>query len=97
MQKENDLQYLLNLRENRSDNKREWQVKIENPLYGRGCLSVPYVQNALLDEGFEDDAALDETIKKLEQDLKKARKKEVEGQDEPTVCPFTSVTVPLEA
>lgn len=97
MQKENDLQYLLNLRENRSDNKREWQVKIENPLCGRGCLSVPYVQNALLDEGFEDDAALDETIKKLEQDLKKARKKEVEGQDEPTVCPFTSVTVPLEA
>lgn len=97
MQKENDLQYLLNLRENRSDNKRERQVKIENPLCGRGCLSVPYVQNALLDEGFEDDAALDETIKKLEQDLKKARKKEVEGQDEPTVCPFTSVTVPLEA
>lgn len=96
MQKEKDLQYLLNLRENRSDSKREWQVKIDNPLYGRGCLPVPHLQNALLEEGFEDDAALDDTIKKLEQSLKKARKKEVEGQDEPTVCPLTSITVPLE-
>ena len=43
------------------------------------------------EEGFEDDAALDETIKKLEQDLKKARKKEAEGQEEPT---FTLVDVP---
>lgn len=76
LQKENDLRYLLNLRENQGDNKREWQ-------------------NTLLEEGFDDDAALDETIKKLEQDLKKVRKKESEGQDEPTEEPtFTLVDVP---
>ncbi|KAI6153133.1 chromatin remodeling complex subunit [Pisolithus tinctorius] len=52
-------------------------------------------QNTLLEEGFDDDAALDETIKKLEQDLKKVRKKESEGQDEPTEEPtFTLVDVP---
>ncbi|KAG6331984.1 hypothetical protein ID866_7104 [Astraeus odoratus] len=77
LQKENDLQYLLNLRESRSDNKREWQ-------------------NTLLEEGFDDDAALEETIKKLEQDLKKVRKKEADGQDEPMQeePTFTLVDVP---
>ncbi|KAL4069236.1 hypothetical protein J3A83DRAFT_4095857 [Scleroderma citrinum] len=76
LQKENDLQYLLNLKENRGDNKREWQ-------------------NVLQEEGFEDDAALDETIKKLEHDLKKARKKEADGQDDPMEEPtFTLVDVP---
>jgi hypothetical protein len=38
-------------------------------------------QNKLQTEGFDDDAGLDETIKKLESDLKKARKKEVDGDD----------------
>ncbi|KAI5983595.1 hypothetical protein EDD15DRAFT_2178839 [Pisolithus albus] len=76
LQKENDLRYLLHLRENRGDNKREWQ-------------------DALLEEGFDDDAALDETIKKLEQDVKKVRKKESDGQDEPMEEPtFTLVDVP---
>ncbi|KAH7911817.1 hypothetical protein BJ138DRAFT_1135143 [Hygrophoropsis aurantiaca] len=62
LQKENDLQYLLSLKEDRSENKREWA-------------------NTLQTEGFDDDAALDETIKKLELDLKRTRKKEVEGDD----------------
>jgi actin-related protein 5 len=47
-------------------------------------------------EGFDDDAALDETIKKLESDLKKARKKEAaadggEDAEEPT---FPLVDIP---
>ncbi|KAG6919454.1 hypothetical protein DXG01_005713 [Tephrocybe rancida] len=35
----------------------------------------------LQEEGFDDDAGLEETIKKYESDLKKARKKEAEGED----------------
>ncbi|KAG6850172.1 hypothetical protein H0H93_016852 [Arthromyces matolae] len=35
----------------------------------------------LQEEGFDDESGLDETIKKLESDLKKARKKEAEGED----------------
>ncbi|KAG6874163.1 hypothetical protein C0995_005581 [Termitomyces sp. Mi166 len=47
----------------------------------------------LQEEGFDDEAGLDETIKKLENDLKKARKKEAEGEDteEPS---FPLVDVP---
>ncbi|KAJ7836347.1 chromatin remodeling complex subunit [Mycena olivaceomarginata] len=57
LQKETDLQHLINLREGKvDDTKREWMYKLQT-------------------EGFDDDAALDETIKKLESDLKKARKK----------------------
>ncbi|KAJ7356615.1 actin-like protein Arp5p [Mycena albidolilacea] len=71
LQKETDLQHLLNLREGKvDDTKREWMYKLQT-------------------EGFDDDAALDETIKKLESDLKKARKKEAaadggEDTEEPT-------------
>ncbi|KAJ7671952.1 hypothetical protein B0H17DRAFT_1244632 [Mycena rosella] len=73
LQKETDLQYLLNLREGKPDDtKREWMAR------------------------FDDDGALDETIKKLEGDLKKARKKEAaadggEDAEEPT---FPLVDVP---
>ncbi|KAF8554536.1 actin-like ATPase domain-containing protein [Imleria badia] len=74
-QKETDLQYLLNLKEGRSDNKREWQ-------------------NTLQSEGFDDDAALQETIKKLEYDLKRARKKDTEGTEEPEEPTFNLVDVP---
>jgi hypothetical protein len=39
-------------------------------------------KNTLQSEGFDDEAALDEKIKKLESDLKKARKKDLaEGDD----------------
>jgi actin-related protein 5 len=53
-------------------------------------------QYKLQTEGFDDDDALDETIKKLESDLKKARKKEAaadggEDAEEPT---FPLVDVP---
>lgn len=37
-------------------------------------------------EGFDDDAAFQETVKKLEYDLKRARKKDMDGTDEPVVC-----------
>ena len=40
-----------------------------------------HAQNTLQEEGFENDAALDGAIKKLEADLKKARKKEADGDD----------------
>lgn len=42
-------------------------------------------QNKLQEEGFDDEAGLDDAIKKLENDLKKGRKKEPDGE-EPTVC-----------
>ncbi|KAJ6519177.1 chromatin remodeling complex subunit [Mycena sanguinolenta] len=47
-------------------------------------------------EGFDDDAALDETIKKLESDLKKARKKEAaaDGGDDAEEPTFPLVDVP---
>lgn len=39
-------------------------------------------QATLKDEGFDNDAALDNTIKKLEADVKKARKKDNEADEE---------------
>ncbi|KAF4605659.1 Nuclear actin-protein involved in chromatin remodeling [Pleurotus pulmonarius] len=50
--------------------------------------------NKLQGEGFEDEASLDETIKKLETDLKKARKKEVDGDDPAEEPSFPLVDVP---
>lgn len=74
--KENDLQYLTNLKESKRPNKREWM-------------------NTLQIEGFEDDAALDETIKKLEVDVKRARKKDPDGQDDVIEEPsFPLIDVP---
>ncbi|KAG7451093.1 actin-like protein Arp5p [Guyanagaster necrorhizus] len=78
LQKENDLQHLLELRESRGeDGKREWN-------------------NKLSAEGFDDDSQLDDTIKKLESGLKKARKKEAaDGGDDPIEEPsFPLVDVP---
>ncbi|KAJ7051209.1 actin-like protein Arp5p [Mycena amicta] len=76
MQKENDLQYLLNLREGRAeDTKREWAYKLQT-------------------EGFDDDGALEETIKKLENDLKKARKKEAADGEEVEEPTYPLVDVP---
>lgn len=39
------------------------------------------VQSTLRSEGFENDAALDAAIKKLETDLKKSRKKDTDGDE----------------
>ncbi|EGN94061.1 hypothetical protein SERLA73DRAFT_171573 [Serpula lacrymans var. lacrymans S7.3] len=75
VQKENDLQYLNNLKEGRSDNKREWI-------------------NTLQSEGFEDEGALDDIIKKLELDLKRARKKEADGDDSVEEPSFSLIEVP---
>ncbi|KAF9242378.1 hypothetical protein BU15DRAFT_43994 [Melanogaster broomeanus] len=75
LQKENDLQYLLNLKEGRVESKREWT-------------------NTLQSEGFDDDAALEDTIKKLEHDIKRARKKDMEGADEPEEPSFNLIDVP---
>ncbi|OJA15150.1 hypothetical protein AZE42_04698 [Rhizopogon vesiculosus] len=75
-QKETDLQYLTNLKDSKSENKREWT-------------------NTLQTEGFDDEAALDETIKKLELDVKRARKKEADGQDDVIEEPsFPLIDVP---
>ena len=41
-----------------------------------------FSQNLLQSEGFSDDAALDQAIKKLEADLKKARKKAANDGDD---------------
>ncbi|KAG2084145.1 hypothetical protein BD769DRAFT_1539264 [Suillus cothurnatus] len=74
--KENDLQYLTNLKEGKSENKREWN-------------------HTLQVEGFDDEAALDETIKKLEADVKRARKKDPDGQDDVIEEPsFPLIDVP---
>ncbi|KAG5646922.1 hypothetical protein DXG03_001998 [Asterophora parasitica] len=76
VQKENDLRYLLDLRDGRDEvSKREWMIKLQ-------------------EEGFDDDAGLEETIKKLEGDLKKARKKEAEGEDVIEEPSFPLVDVP---
>jgi len=79
------LQYLLNLREGKGQGKREWIVRYSSHLVTcMGSLSADVcgaAQNTLQSEGFDDDAGLDETIKKLEGDLKKARKKEADGDD----------------
>jgi hypothetical protein len=46
-------------------------------------------QHTLQSEGFDDDAGLDETIRKLETDLKKARKKDEDVGDEIVVSILT--------
>ena len=43
-------------------------------------------QNKLQNEGLDSDSALNETIKKLENDVKKARKKEAGDGDDQPVC-----------
>ena len=79
LQKEKDLRYLLHLRDSKGqEGKREWMVSIfRSPVHH--CQSIS--QSKLLEEGFDDDAGLDETIKKLENDLKKARKREADGEE----------------
>ncbi|KDR69890.1 hypothetical protein GALMADRAFT_145269 [Galerina marginata CBS 339.88] len=62
LQKENDLQYLTNLKETKAtENKKEWMSKSQA-------------------ENLDNEAALDETIK-LEDDLKKVRKKDAGEAD----------------
>ncbi|KAI0932855.1 hypothetical protein AcW1_000146 [Taiwanofungus camphoratus] len=76
LQKENDLQYMLSLRDRRDEeSKKDWA-------------------DTLQEEGFDSDAALDSAIKKLEGDLKRARKKEIDGEDmedEPPSFPLLDV------
>ena len=57
-----------------------WVVLIQSP------------QATLREEGFDNDAALDSAIKKLEMDVRKARKKEDEdGQEEAPTFPLLDV------
>lgn len=96
LQKESDLQYLLNLRDGKAeDTKREWTVAVY--FFMRLDINSFETQYKLQTEGFDDDAALDDTIKKLGSDLKKARKKEAaaDGGDEAVEEPsFPLVDVP---
>lgn len=82
-QKEKDLQYLLSIRESKGQGKRDWTVSM--PTFALLETEPIFWQNKLQEEGFDDEAGLDETIKKLENDLKKFRKKEADGE-EPSVC-----------
>ncbi|KAJ8482260.1 hypothetical protein ONZ45_g15010 [Pleurotus djamor] len=50
--------------------------------------------NTLQSEGFEDEASLDDTIKKLESDLKKARKKDADTEEPIEEPSFPLVDVP---
>ncbi|KAK2462122.1 hypothetical protein APHAL10511_006585 [Amanita phalloides] len=50
--------------------------------------------NKLQEEGFDDEAGLDEIIKKLENDVKKARKKEADGEELNEEPSFPLVDVP---
>ncbi|OSX68099.1 hypothetical protein POSPLADRAFT_1128328 [Postia placenta MAD-698-R-SB12] len=77
-QKENDLQHMLSLRERRDEESKKEWA----------------VRNTLQEEGFDDDAELDSAIKKLENDLKKVRKKDADGdelEDEPPSFPLLDV------
>lgn len=56
--------------------------------------SVMYAQATLSDEGFDNDAAFDAAIKKLEAYLKKSKKKDAEGEEmdeEPPSFPLVDV------
>ena len=81
VQRENELQRLLSLREKREVDKQEWQVCI-TPIFSLlGMLTLTFCyQGVLADEGFDNDAAFDATIKKLEANLKKAKKKDNDGE-----------------
>ncbi|PIL29973.1 hypothetical protein GSI_07884 [Ganoderma sinense ZZ0214-1] len=65
---------------------------------GREEVSKREWAETLKEEGFANDAAFDATIKKLEADLKKARKKEVDGEEAENEEPpsFPLVDVPDE-
>lgn len=80
-QKESDLQYLTALRERREEeSKKEWTVSSNSNTYSFKDVST--LQQILLrEEGFDNDAALDSTIKKLETDVKKSRKKDTDGDE----------------
>lgn len=50
--------------------------------------AAPWLQSLLQSEGFSDDAALDQAIKKLEADLRKTRKKAANDGDDTMVSTF---------
>ncbi|KAF8624818.1 hypothetical protein AX15_005705 [Amanita polypyramis BW_CC] len=50
--------------------------------------------NKLREEGFDDETGLDETIKRLENDLKKARKKDCDGEEATEEPSFPLIDVP---
>lgn len=86
-QKETDLQFLINLRDNRPDNSREWIVRTPFPSTVIGDSQA--AQSKLKSEGFDSDAALEDTIKKLDSYIKKAKKKDADGgaEEEPQEDP----------
>lgn len=85
MQKESDLQHLTNLRDNKGEESRKDYSVCTLPPHSPVHFRLILHQVRLQAEGFDDEDALVATIKKLETDLKKARKKETDG-DEPMVC-----------
>jgi hypothetical protein len=55
---------------------------------GHFAHAAPWLQSLLQSEGFSDDAALDQAIKKLEADLRKTRKKAANDGDDAMVRPL---------
>ena len=73
------MQHMLALRERKAEeSKDDWAVC---GVYLQLYLSLNKLQDILEEEGFDDDAALDKAIKKLETELRKARKTEADGED----------------
>ena len=94
IQKETDLAELIALKESRgSMAKRDWIV---SPSLTRAYIGiyVRWLQARLQHEGIDGDMTLDETIKKLELALKKARKKEMESDEAPGEPSFPLLEVP---
>ncbi len=83
LEKENDLQRFLELREDRSKgSKRDWEVRGKIKQFDGLLVAHDYSLQAKLEqEGFDDEAALESIIKRLETDLKRSRKKEVDEED----------------
>ncbi|KAH9487234.1 Actin-like protein arp5 [Psilocybe cubensis] len=74
LRKENDLQFLTNLKESKAtETKKEWMSKLQA-------------------EGLDDEADLDEAIKKLDNDVKKARRRD---EGEPDWKPQEEPSFPL--
>lgn len=73
---------LQSVRERREEeSKREWAVCEEEFVQPAADIDS-LAQDTLKEEGFQNEAALEATIKKLEADLKKSRKKEADGENE---------------
>ena len=72
---------MTDLREGRGkDNRKDWLVNTD--FISQAVCTLTFSQSKLQTEGFDNDAALDEAIKKLEGDIKRARRKDNDNAEE---------------